>query len=154
VTSSADNMLCALRAAVWDPPQVKTRALDLHPNAHDASHFLLVPPDVVVASDAREMGRFLRAASELRPSCVRTMFGLAVDSSLAIQKSFERLSSCTEGLWHTIERDTSDKPMTIIDSVEFARTRPLPHLPDCTKLESLALLRRVHEKADATQRAG
>ena len=42
-------MLSALRAAVADPVQVKTRALDLHANAHDASHFLLVPRAVVVA---------------------------------------------------------------------------------------------------------
>ena len=48
-------------------------------------------------------------------------------------------SSCTEGLRHTVESDTSDKPMTIIDSVEFALTHILPKLGNYTKLESLAL---------------
>jgi len=48
-------------------------------------------------------------------------------------------SSCTEGLRHTIETDPSDKPMTIIDSVEFAVSHVLPHLPDHRKLESLDL---------------
>ena len=48
-------------------------------------------------------------------------------------------SSCTEGLRQTIETDASDKPMTIIDSVEFALSYILPTLPDHAKLESLAL---------------
>jgi len=48
-------------------------------------------------------------------------------------------SSCTEGLRHAIEADPSDKPMTIVDSVEFAVTHVLPHLPDYGKLKSLAL---------------
>ena len=48
-------------------------------------------------------------------------------------------SSCTEGLRHTIETDPSEKPMTVIDSVEFALTHILPTLPDYAKLESLAL---------------
>jgi D-lactate dehydrogenase len=56
-------MLKALREAVTDPAQVKTRALDLHANAHDASHFLLVPRAVVVAGNADEVGRLLRASA-------------------------------------------------------------------------------------------
>ena len=63
VTSSVDGMLKALRAAVADPTQVKTRALDLHANAHDASHFLLMPQAVVVAGNAEEVGRLLRASA-------------------------------------------------------------------------------------------
>jgi len=63
VTPAADSTLGALRAAVADPAQVKTRALDLHANAHDASHFLLVPRAVVVAGDADEVGRLLRASA-------------------------------------------------------------------------------------------
>jgi D-lactate dehydrogenase len=56
-------MLGALRAAVADPVQVKTRAVDLHANAHDASHFLLVPQAVVVAGNSDEVGRLLRASA-------------------------------------------------------------------------------------------
>jgi D-lactate dehydrogenase len=62
-TRAAGAMLGALRAAVADPEQVKTRALDLHANAHDASHFLLVPQAVVVAGNAGEVGRLLRASA-------------------------------------------------------------------------------------------
>ena len=61
--SSADDMLGALRAAVADPTQVKTRALDLHADAHDASHFLLIPQAVVVAGNADEVGQLLRASA-------------------------------------------------------------------------------------------
>ncbi|SFH38967.1 D-lactate dehydrogenase [Cryobacterium levicorallinum] len=56
-------MFGALRAAVGDPARVKTRALDLHANAHDASHFLLIPQAVVVATDAAEVGALLRAGA-------------------------------------------------------------------------------------------
>jgi D-lactate dehydrogenase len=48
-------------------------------------------------------------------------------------------SSCTEGLRHMIDTDTSKKPMTVIDSVEFALTHIVPTLPDHAKLGSLAL---------------
>jgi D-lactate dehydrogenase len=48
-------------------------------------------------------------------------------------------SSCTEGLRQTIETDPSEKPMTVVDSVEFALTHILPTLPDHAKLDSLAL---------------
>lgn len=56
-------MLSSLRAAVADPAQVKTRAIDLHANAHDASHFLLVPQAVVVAGNAGEVGALMRASA-------------------------------------------------------------------------------------------
>ena len=56
-------MLSALRAAVADPTQVRTRALDLHAGAHDASHFLLIPQAVVVAANADEVGRLLQASA-------------------------------------------------------------------------------------------
>ncbi len=55
--------LTPFRNAVRDHAQVKTRAIDLHANAHDASHFLLVPQAVVVAGNAPEVGRLLRASA-------------------------------------------------------------------------------------------
>ncbi|TFD55106.1 FAD-binding oxidoreductase [Cryobacterium frigoriphilum] len=56
-------LLDSLRTAVADPTRVKTRAIDRHANAHDASHFLLIPQAVVVAQDAGEVGRLLRASA-------------------------------------------------------------------------------------------
>ncbi|PNH86054.1 FAD-binding and (Fe-S)-binding domain-containing protein [Arthrobacter sp. AFG20] len=55
--------LAGLREAVADPAQVKTRPIDLHANAHDASHFLLIPQAVVMAGNAEEVGRLLRASA-------------------------------------------------------------------------------------------
>lgn len=55
--------LAGLRGAVQDPAQVKTRAIDLHANAHDASHFLLIPQAVVTAGSAAEVGALLRASA-------------------------------------------------------------------------------------------
>ena len=55
--------LAGLREAVADPAQVKTRPIDLHANAHDASHFLLIPQAVVTAGNADEVGRLLRASA-------------------------------------------------------------------------------------------
>jgi D-lactate dehydrogenase len=55
--------LGAFRDAVQQPGQVKTRAIDLHANAHDASHFLLIPQAVVTAGNAAEVGGLLRASA-------------------------------------------------------------------------------------------
>ncbi|MFJ5860983.1 FAD-binding and (Fe-S)-binding domain-containing protein [Pseudarthrobacter sp. NPDC092439] len=55
--------LAAFRQAVADPGQVKTRAIDLHANAHDASHFLLIPQAVAVPANASEVGSLLRASA-------------------------------------------------------------------------------------------
>ncbi|MEV8085051.1 FAD-binding and (Fe-S)-binding domain-containing protein [Pseudarthrobacter oxydans] len=55
--------LAALRSAVADPAHVKTRAIDLHANAHDASHFLLIPQAVVTAGSAADVGGLLRASA-------------------------------------------------------------------------------------------
>ena len=55
--------LAGLRSAVQDSAQVKTRAIDLHANAHDASHFLLIPQAVVTAGNAAEVGGLLRASA-------------------------------------------------------------------------------------------
>jgi D-lactate dehydrogenase len=57
------ELLAGLRAAVEDPAQVKTRPIDIHANAHDASHFLLLPQAVVVPQDAGEVGRLLQASA-------------------------------------------------------------------------------------------
>jgi len=56
-------MLSSLRASVADPAQVKTRAIDLHANAHDASHFLLIPQTVVVAGNAREVAALMNVSA-------------------------------------------------------------------------------------------
>jgi D-lactate dehydrogenase len=58
-----DTSLNAFRDAVADPAQVRTRALDLHAGAHDASHFLLIPQAVVFAGNAAEVGGLLRASA-------------------------------------------------------------------------------------------
>jgi len=58
-----DTSLSAFRDAVSDPAQVRTRALDLHSSAHDASHFLLIPQALVIAANADEVGGLLRASA-------------------------------------------------------------------------------------------
>jgi len=65
IAASGDTgtLVGRLCAAVADPAQVRTRALDLHAGAHDASHFLLIPQAVVVAGNADEVGRLLRASA-------------------------------------------------------------------------------------------
>ncbi|WP_307802364.1 FAD-binding and (Fe-S)-binding domain-containing protein [Cellulomonas fengjieae] len=55
--------LDALRVAVGDPEQVRTRPLDLHAHAHDASHFLLIPSALVVARDAGDVSRLLQVSA-------------------------------------------------------------------------------------------
>ncbi|QYH37025.1 FAD-binding and (Fe-S)-binding domain-containing protein [Salinibacterium sp. M195] len=50
-------------AALADAGRLSTRAIDLHANAHDASHFLLIPETLVIAHDAAEVGRLLQVGA-------------------------------------------------------------------------------------------
>lgn len=56
-------MLAAFRAAVDDSVQISDRAIDLHANAHDASHFLLLPQEIATPRNASEVGQLLRAGA-------------------------------------------------------------------------------------------
>jgi len=58
--ASAHNQFSA---ALANADRLSTRAIDLHANAHDASHFLLVPESVIIAQDAAEVGRLLQAGA-------------------------------------------------------------------------------------------
>lgn len=53
----------AIAAAVGEASRIKTRAIDRVAYASDASHVLLTPQAVVVAEDAAEVGRVMRAAT-------------------------------------------------------------------------------------------
>ncbi|MBG6190000.1 D-lactate dehydrogenase [Arthrobacter sp. CAN_A212] len=97
-------MLDALRAAVADPGQVKTRAIDLHANAHDASHFLLIPQAVVVPSNAAEVGALLRAsAAQGIPLTLRaggtSLSGQAVTDSVLVdvRRNFREIEVLDDG---------------------------------------------------------
>jgi len=61
-------------------------------------------------------------------------------------------SSCTEGLRHTIETDPSDRPMTVLDAVEFTVSHVLPHLPASTRMglngDLSTLAREVAERVE------
>jgi len=50
-------------AALTDADRLSTRAIDLHANANDASHFLLIPDTLVIAQDAAEVGRLLQVGA-------------------------------------------------------------------------------------------
>lgn len=53
----------AIAAAVGEASRIKTRAIDRVAYASDASHFLMTPQAVVIAEDAAEVGRLMRAAT-------------------------------------------------------------------------------------------
>ncbi|WP_026818634.1 FAD-binding and (Fe-S)-binding domain-containing protein [Arthrobacter castelli] len=98
------NMLGALRSAVADPDRIKTRAIDLHANAHDASHFLLIPAAVAIPTDAAEVGRLLRAsAAEQVPLMLRSggtsLSGQAVTDGVLVdvRKRFKRMEVLDDG---------------------------------------------------------
>ncbi|MBE0011294.1 FAD-binding and (Fe-S)-binding domain-containing protein [Arthrobacter sp. AET 35A] len=97
-------MIDALRSAVADPEQVKTRPIDLHANAHDASHFLLIPQAVVVPSTAAEVGRLLQAsAAQGIPLTLRaggtSLSGQAVTDSVLVdvRRNFRDIEVLDDG---------------------------------------------------------
>ncbi|GAB3523331.1 FAD-binding and (Fe-S)-binding domain-containing protein [Arthrobacter monumenti] len=97
-------MLSALRAAVADPDRIKTRAIDLHALAHDASHFLLIPQAVAIPFDADEVGRILQvAAAQGLPLTLRSagtsLSGQAVTDGLLVdvRKHFKKIDVLDDG---------------------------------------------------------
>ncbi len=58
----AANLAALITQSVKDPI-VLTRAIDLHANANDASHFLMTPQAVVIARDSGEIAKLLAASS-------------------------------------------------------------------------------------------
>ncbi len=89
-----------LRAAVGDPADVRLRAVDRHAAASDASHFLLTPQAVVVASTGANVGQLLQGfLGMLRNSGLEVQVMDAVqfvtDRVLPLLPVNERLDSLT-----------------------------------------------------------
>ncbi|UCR88953.1 FAD-binding and (Fe-S)-binding domain-containing protein [Mycetocola spongiae] len=65
--------LDTLRGALGERDRIRTRPIDIHANAHDASHFLLLPEAVAIAEDAAEVGALFAAAARAgRPVTLRS----------------------------------------------------------------------------------
>jgi len=86
-------------------PSASTRAIDLHANAHDASHFLLIPQAMVVAEDAADVGRLMRAGRAAgMPVTLRSggtsLSGQGVSDGLLVdvRRNFRRIDILDDGL--------------------------------------------------------
>ncbi|WP_052136974.1 FAD-binding and (Fe-S)-binding domain-containing protein [Arthrobacter sp. PAMC 25486] len=80
------------------PEQTRTGALDRHANAHDASHFLLIPQAVAVPANAAEVGALMRiSAARGLPLTLRSggtsLSGQAVSGGLLVdvRKNFRAI---------------------------------------------------------------
>lgn len=97
-------LLHGLAAAMGHGGQLRTSALDRHANAHDASHFLLIPQAVAVPSNAAEVAALLQfgAANKL-PVTLRSggtsLSGQAVSGGLLVdvRKNFRSLEVLDAG---------------------------------------------------------
>jgi len=104
-TAVASPTIAALQAAVRDPDRVSTRAIDLHANAHDASHFLLVPEALVIAKDAAEVAGLLKASAVAGlPLTLRSggtsLSGQGVTDGVLVdvRRNFRRIDVLDDGL--------------------------------------------------------
>ncbi len=93
-----NKALAQFQAAMALPGQLKTRALDLHANAHDASHFLLIPQAVAVPGTAQEVAKLLVAcAAQRMPLTLRSggtsLSGQGVTDGLLVdvRRNFRRI---------------------------------------------------------------
>ncbi|PYI64975.1 FAD-binding oxidoreductase [Arthrobacter livingstonensis] len=93
-----------VRAAMAGPGQTKTRALDLHANAHDASHFYLVPQAVAVPQNAGEVAKLLKISAAHRlPLTLRSggtsLSGQGVTDGLLVdvRKNFRGIEVLDDG---------------------------------------------------------
>jgi D-lactate dehydrogenase len=96
--------LAGIRAAMASPGQSKTRALDLHANAHDASHFYLLPQAVAVPGSAEEVANLLKvSAANKLPLTLRSggtsLSGQAVTDGLLVdvRKNFRKIEVLDNG---------------------------------------------------------
>nr|WP_228484692.1 FAD-binding and (Fe-S)-binding domain-containing protein [Microbacterium cremeum] len=94
----------AIARAVTEASRVKTRAIDRIAYASDASHFLLTPEAVVIAADAAEVARLMRAASSAGSRLTfrsggTSLSGQAVTDGLLIdvRRRFRRIEVLDDG---------------------------------------------------------
>lgn len=92
-------------AAVAEASRIKTRALDRVAYASDASHFLLTPRAVIVAEDAAEVARVLRAATEARSPIAFRSGGTSLSGQAStdgilvdVRRAFRRIDVLDGGL--------------------------------------------------------
>lgn len=98
------ELLREVTAALATPEQVKIGALDRHANAHDASHFFLVPQAVAVPSSATEVASLLRiSAARGLPLTLRSggtsLSGQGVSGGLLVdvRKNFRTITVLDDG---------------------------------------------------------
>lgn len=94
----AGAMLRDVTAAMGAPAQTKIGALDRHANAHDASHFLLIPQAVAVPESAAEVANLMQvSAAQGLPLTLRSggtsLSGQAVSGGLLVdvRKNFKNI---------------------------------------------------------------
>ncbi|WP_438502662.1 FAD-binding and (Fe-S)-binding domain-containing protein [Arthrobacter livingstonensis] len=104
VESAEETAMDQVRAAMAGPGQTKTRALDLHANAHDASHFYLVPQAVAVPQNAGEVAKLLKISAAHRlPLTLRSggtsLSGQGVTDGLLVdvRKNFRGIEVLDDG---------------------------------------------------------
>ena len=98
------ELLREVTAALATPEQVKIGALDRHANAHDASHFFLVPQAVAVPGSAPEVASLLRiSAARGLPLTLRSggtsLSGQGVSGGLLVdvRKNFRTITVLDDG---------------------------------------------------------
>lgn len=96
--------LDVIAAAMADAKQLRTSPLELHSQAHDASHFLLIPQAVAVPSSAAEVaGLFKQATAQGMPLTLRSggtsLSGQAVSDGLLVdvRKNFRQIEVLDNG---------------------------------------------------------
>ncbi|WP_157525064.1 FAD-binding and (Fe-S)-binding domain-containing protein, partial [Microbacterium yannicii] len=94
----------AIARAVTEASRIKTRSLDRVSYAADASHFLLTPEAVIVADDAAEVGRLLRAANASGSRLTFRSGGTSLSGQAAtdgllvdVRRRFRRIDVLDEG---------------------------------------------------------
>lgn len=98
------ELLREVTAALTTPEQVKIGALDRHANAHDASHFFLVPQAVAIPASAPEVASLLRiSAARGLPLTLRSggtsLSGQGVSGGLLVdvRKNFRTITVLDDG---------------------------------------------------------
>ncbi|MGA7205126.1 MAG: FAD-binding and (Fe-S)-binding domain-containing protein [Specibacter sp.] len=100
----AGPALAQIRAAMAEPGQTRARPLDVHANAHDASHFYLLPQAVAIPGSAEEVANLLKvSAANKMPLTLRSggtsLSGQAVTDGLLVdvRRNFRKIEVLDNG---------------------------------------------------------
>lgn len=120
-------------STLLDDPSVSTRAIDRAANASDASHYLLTPRGVAVATDADDVARLMRRATESGSALTFRSGGTSLsgqsssdDILVDVRRGFRRVTVLDDGTRVRVEPGATVRQVNAMLARRGSRLGPDP----------------------------